>query len=503
MTARNPTSVELLAILDAAVEAVILIDAHGAVEVFSRAAERLFGYAADEVVGRNVSMLMAQKDRDLHDAYMDRYARTGVPHIIGIGREVQGRRKDGSVFAAFLSVGRMADQVPARYVGFLQDLTLRDQALAAVVRERDRANRYLETIQTMLVALDTQRRVTLINRKGCEVLGCREDALVGLDWFETAVRPEDRRDAAEEFGTLLAHGTKMPFDTEYRVQAADGSVRLIAWRYVLVREPDGSVTGILCSGDDVTETRRAELEARDAREQMMHVSRLATVGEMAAGISHELNQPLAAITTYAQAARRLLIASDFRDADITDALEQIAGQALRAGEIIRRLRNLVRNRQTQRESTQINALIEELGALTRVDARMHDVRVRLDLAAVLPELELDPIQIQQVLLNLVRNAVQALEYQESAGREVSIRTALAADGDVEIRVCDTGSGVTEDMLERLFLPFATTKSDGTGLGLAISRSIIEAHKGTLEYMPNMPRGACFVIKLPVPEGPNS
>jgi len=131
------------------------------------------------------------------------------------------------------------------------------------------------------------------------------------------------------------------------------------------------------------------------------------------------------------------------------------------------------------------------------------VRVRLDLAAVLPELELDPIQIQQVLLNLVRNAVQALEYQESAGREVSIRTALAADGDVEIRVCDTGSGVTEDMLERLFLPFATTKSDGTGLGLAISRSIIEAHKGTLEYMPNMPRGACFVIKLPVPEGPNS
>jgi two-component system, LuxR family, sensor kinase FixL len=502
MTPASPPSSELQAVFDAAVDAVILIDHRGSVEVFSRAAERLFGYRAEEVLGKNVSILMTQKDRDLHDGYMSRYERIGVPHIIGTGREVQCRRKDGSVFAAFLSVGRVGEQVPARFVGFLQDLTLRDQALAAVVRERDHTSRYLEAMQTTLVALDTQRRVTLVNRKGCELLGCREDALIGIDWFETVVKAEDRATSAEHFAALLEHGSKDPSYTEYCIRAADGSDRLFAWRYALVREPDGSATGILCSGDDITDARRAETEARDAREQMMHVSRLATVGEMAAGISHELNQPLAAITTYAQAARRLLAATDFDDEDVTDALEQIAAQALRAGEIIRRLRSLVRNRPAQREPTQINALIEELGALTRVDARMHDVRVRLDLAPVLPELKLDPIQIQQVLLNLVRNAVQALEYQESAGREVLIKTALHGGGDVEIRICDTGSGVSEDMLARLFLPFATTKSDGTGLGLAISRSIIEAHKGTLEYMPNVPRGSCFVIRLPVGEGSN-
>jgi two-component system sensor kinase FixL len=280
------------------------------------------------------------------------------------------------------------------------------------------------------------------------------------------------------------------------VNVGGGALRLIAWRYVVVEDPAGGVTGILCSGDDVTDVRHAEEEARESRERMMHVSRLATMGEMATGISHELNQPLAAITTYAQAAIRLLAAPEPQRDDVTDALEQIAAQALRAGEIIRRLRNLVRNRETQREPTRINSLIEELGTLTRADARMNDVRVTLDLAADLPLINLDRIQIQQVLLNLVRNAVQALEFTEYKDRGILISTDFNSEGEVEVRVRDTGPGVSSEILERLFLPFATTKADGTGLGLAISRSIIEAHKGRLDYSPNAPRGACFVIRLP-------
>src|SRR5580658_7975956 len=150
---------------------------------------------------------------------------------------------------------------------------------AAVVRERDRTSRYLEAIQTMLVALDMQRRVTLVNRKGCEALGRTKQALVGVDWFETVVSAEDRAIAVEEFAALLERGSSEPFHTEYRIRAADGSDRLFAWRHVLVCQPDGGATGILCSGEDVTSARRAEMEARYAREQMMHVSRLATVGE--------------------------------------------------------------------------------------------------------------------------------------------------------------------------------------------------------------------------------
>jgi len=253
----------------------------------------------------------------------------------------------------------------------------------------------------------------------------------------------------------------------------------------------------------VTDARRAEEEAREARERMMHVSRLATMGEMATGISHELNQPLAAITTYAQAAKRLLAAPQLPINDLSDALEQIAAQALRAGEIIRRLRSLVRNRETQLEPTSINGLIEELGTLTRADARMHDVRVTLDLRAGLPLINLDPIQIQQVLLNLVRNAVQALEATEYKDREILISTNVNPEGDVEVSVRDTGPGVAAEILEKLFLPFATTKPDGSGLGLAISRSIIEAHKGSLDYTANSGRGACFVIRLPTEQASSS
>jgi two-component system sensor kinase FixL len=466
-------------------------------EVFNGAAARLFGYSASDVLGKNVSMLMAGTDRDTHDGYLERYERTGVPHIIGIGREVRARRNDGSTFCALLSVGRIAKATPPRYVGFLQDQTMRKQALAAAVQERDRANGYLEAAQTILLALDLEGRVTLINRKGCEVLGLEEGDLLGKDWFDCALPSEERDAGSARFRQFLASSTEKPYYSESHIQIRDGRRRLIAWRYVAVADPDRAITGILCSGDDVTDARRAEADARDSRERMMHVSRLVTMGEMAAGIAHELNQPLAAITTYAQAARRLLAADGDADEDVSDALEQIAAQALRAGEIIRRLRHLVRTRETQRESTQINTLIQEFGTPTRADARLHDVRVRLELLDGLPELELDSIQIQQVVLNLVRNAVQSLQHSDSAEREVVIGTGLADDGDVEITVRDTGSGVAVDMLDRLFLPFATTKSDGTGLGLAISRGIIEAHKGALTYEPNTPRGACFRIRLPV------
>jgi two-component system sensor kinase FixL len=496
MAESKAPSYELQALLDAAVDAVILIDARGRIEVFNHAAERLFGYAALEVIGQNVKMLMTDKDRNQHDAYLERYRRTGVPHIIGVGREVEGRRNDGTVFFALLSVGRIAKAEPPRYVGFIQDLTLRRHALAAVVWERDRANRYLEAVQTILVALDSDRRVTLINRKGQEILGADETALLGADWFEAVVPPEERSGAVMQFEAFIAREPHRPHYTEYPVRTASGALRLIAWRYVVVEDPSGGVTGILCSGDDVTDARHAEVEAREARERMMHVSRLATMGEMATGISHELNQPLAAITSYAQAASRLLARPEPQLGDVGEALEQIAAQALRAGEIIRRLRSLVRNHETQREPTHINSLIEELGTLTRADARMNDVRVTLQLAPELPPINLDAIQIQQVLLNLVRNAVQALEFSESSDREIVIRTGMNADGEVEVQVRDTGPGVSADMLARLFLPFATTKIDGTGLGLAISRSIIEAHKGRLDYTANAPCGACFVIRLP-------
>jgi two-component system, LuxR family, sensor kinase FixL len=494
----RPTSqsFELQALLDAAVDAVILINHLGIIEVFNHSATRLFGYSPDEALGRNVKMLMTGPDREQHDDHLARYLQTGVPHIIGSGREVQARRKDGTQFAAFLSVGRIAGSDPPRFVGFIQDITQRQQALAAIQRESDRANRYLEAAQTMLVALDRAHRVTLINRKGCEILARDERSLLGVDWFDAVVPFDQRSKAAFEMDALAEREPHEPQHCEYAVMAANGTLHLIAWRCVAVEDGTGTVSGILCSGDDVTENRRAEQEATEARERLMHVSRLATMGEMASGISHELNQPLTAIANYAQASVRLLALPKPELADVREALEQIAGQALRAGEIIRRLRGLVRKRETQREHADINELIKELISLARADARSSDVRIMLDLAAELPRLSLDRVQIQQVLLNLLRNSIDALESIPPGHREVTIATGSTAADAVFVEITDNGAGIAQEMLPHLFTPFATNKSQGTGLGLAISRTIVEAHRGRLEYRANKPRGAVFILTLP-------
>jgi C4-dicarboxylate-specific signal transduction histidine kinase len=233
--------------------------------------------------------------------------------------------------------------------------------------------------------------------------------------------------------------------------------------------------------------------------RMTRVSHLATLGEMAGAIAHEINQPLAAISNFAIACERLLEFPAPELAEIRDALRQIAGQAMRAGEIIRRIRELVRARETRREPADINGLVREVWALTESDARLHGVRLSLDLASNLPTAVVDGIQIQQVLLNLIHNAIEALTGDMGGERKVVVQSRRSGTGEIEVAVVDCGPGVDPAIAQRIFDPFCTTKAQGTGLGLAISRTIIEAHRGRLEHRPNAPHGACFVVTLPVTE----
>ena len=239
-------------------------------------------------------------------------------------------------------------------------------------------------------------------------------------------------------------------------------------------------------------------DSRRLQDRLLHVSRLAAVGEMAAGIAHELNQPLAAVANYAQACERLLGLPDPDLEEVRDALRQIAAQAVRAGDIINRLRGLTRARETRGELTDVNSLIRELSDLIESDARHHQANCRIELAEQLPSLVLERAQIQQVVLALVRNALEALAEVPAGAREVRVSTVRAADGDIEILVCDNGPGISPEIAQRLFDPFCTTKPAGTGLGLASSRTIARTHGGTLEHRPNTSKGACFVLRLPAP-----
>ena len=358
---------DLKALLDAAVDGIVLIDHRGIIQVFNRAAEGLFGVAAAEVIGRNVTVLMTENDGGLHDEHLKKYMDTGVPQIIGRGREVIARRKDGSTFPAFLSVGVVEGSEPTRFVGLIQDLS-------------------------------------------------------------------DRR-----------------------------------W---------------------------AEEEARRLQERLWQVSRLATMGEMASGIAHELNQPLAAIANYSQACDRLLGQPDADIAEIREALREITGQAVRAGEIIRKLRGLATHSDSESEPTNMNRLILELADLVRSSTKVHDIQCDLDLGHDLPDLKIQPAEIQQVILNLVRNAIESFPSDGSGARRIVIRTASTGEGDIEVSVSDNGPGVASDIAPCLFEPFCSSKDKSAGLGLAISRTIIARHGGTLKYQPNHPIGACFIVRLP-------
>jgi two-component system, LuxR family, sensor kinase FixL len=244
----------------------------------------------------------------------------------------------------------------------------------------------------------------------------------------------------------------------------------------------------------IDETARSlppdELQAR-----MLHVSRLATIGEMAAGIAHELNQPLTAIANYAQACERLLARPAADLEDCRQALREITTQAVRASDIMRRLQTLARSQEMNRTSVDLDCLVRPVMGLVHSDARAHGVSCSLKLAPGLPKVTVDPVQMQHVILNLARNGIEALEATEGP-RELVISIAQAEAGEVEISVTDTGPGLDPTASARVFDPFFSTRKNATGLGLPISSTIAKAHGGSLGYRPNTPNGAVFYVRLP-------
>jgi signal transduction histidine kinase len=250
------------------------------------------------------------------------------------------------------------------------------------------------------------------------------------------------------------------------------------------------------------EQAEAEVHARKHQVELTDAARLSTLGGMAAGLAHEINQPLAAIVSYARGCARRLRAGDTRPEALLEIVESIASQALRAAAVLRRIRDFVRHRELPRERVDLGALVRDALRFAEVEGRHLGVTLRVELSPTPLAVDVDPVQIEQVILNLVRNGFEATASrlgQEGEPREVVIRTARTGRG-AEVTVSDTGPGVSPETVTRLFEPFFTTKRDGLGLGLSISRSIVEAHAGRLWASPNTPRGATFHVELPVARG---
>jgi len=247
---------------------------------------------------------------------------------------------------------------------------------------------------------------------------------------------------------------------------------------------------------DLTEREGTARRMQELQNELVHVSRLTAMGQMTAALAHELNQPLTAVMNYMNAARRTVASiEDPRAVKATEYVDKAVTQTGRAGQIIRQLREFVEKRESAREELSINTVIEEAIALGLVGSLDRNVKVLTELGADLPPVYIDKIQIQQVVINLIRNSIEAM--QESPRREIVVRTALGSDGMIEAAVADTGPGLPPEVASRLFLPFVTTKEKGMGIGLSICQSIVESHHGRIWATPNAGSGVTFRFSLPV------
>lgn len=357
------------ALMEAAVDAMIVIDETRAILRFNRAAQKMFGYSADAVRGKNVNMLMPLPHRTRHDEYVQNYMETGIAKIIGTGREVHGLKSDGTLFPMLLSVGEIA-----------------------------------------------------LEQGGCQFVG-------------------------------------------------------------IIR--------------DLTQQQATQDQVHQLEEQLLHADRLVILGELTAGIAHEINQPLTAIAAYADAGKHLIDRStDQVNPDIKNICEKVAEQARRAAEVVQRLQKLVRTGTVSKAKHDLNQIISNMLLLFEYELNKSNITLQFYPVKGLQQLYLDEIQIQQILVNLVKNSMDSISAAMQQKGRIEIRASIIGR-EVEIGVYDNGPGVPQRLRPRIFESFFTSKPKGVGLGLSICKGIAAAHGGSLSFISPEEGGSCFTLKLPL------
>lgn len=483
-------------VIEAAVDAIVIIDADGTIETFNPAAERIFGYRAEEVLGRSVNVLMPEPDATRHDGYMRHYMGGGPPQIIGRGREVVGRRKNGQTFPMDLAVGEIKGQRRRRFVGTLRDISRRRLVEQALAAREEELRLIFDNAPIGIFTGALNGRFTKVNPALCALVDYAAEDLLRMSMADLTL--EEDRERLKQAVLDLVEGLRAEASCPLRWLGRGGEELAVTLQAVLARSASGAAF-LIGQVVDRTAQLRSERESRDARERLAHVGRVTTLGEMASAIAHEINQPLTAISAYAQASRRLLGQGEPDLALLGETLEAIAAQALRAGDVVRRIRGFVSNREGGRQQAGLNEILASVLELAAIDAHSNRVTITTRLGSHLPAVLVDPVQLQQVCLNLIRNAIDAMLELPESERQLDIESG-ATDGRVWARFVDRGPGVAPTMRERLFQPFQTTKTEGMGMGLSISNSIIAAHGGSLHYADAPTGGAVFTISLPAATG---
>ena len=365
---------------------------------------------------------------------------------------------------------------------------------------RESEERYRNVVETqteLICRYLPDSTLTFVNDAYCRYFGRSRDELVGSPFI--VLIPEPERAAALKH--IESIGCRQHGETyDHQVVRPDGSIGWQQWTDHAIRDVEGSVVELQGIGRDITDLKAADMEVEQRRKEVTHLTRVAILGELSGALAHELNQPLTAILSNAQAAQRLLARDPADLAVVGEILDDIVTDDLRAGEVITRLRALLKKGEASFHPLDVNDVATEVLALARSELIERHATVDTRLAPGLPSVRGDRVQLQQVMLNLLLNACEAMSARTPAQRTLTVSTALDGSGLLLISIADRGSGIPPDAADRLFEPFFTTKSQGLGLGLSICRSIIDAHGGRLWADNNADQGATFTFALPVQHG---
>jgi two-component system sensor kinase FixL len=381
----------------------------------------------------------------------------------------------------------------------LRDITERQVAATVVLEQEERLRSILDTVPDAIIVIDETGVIESYSAAAQRLFGHTAPQVVGRN--VRMLMPSPYREAHDGYlQRYLQTGERRIIGIGRVVvgQRADGSTFPMELHVGEMRVDSRRLfTGFV---RDLSELQQTKKRLQDVHAELLHASRLSMMGRMASTLAHEINQPLTAIANYVQAAKHMLASGrPEQTARVAETLEKVAAQAIRAGVIIQRMRDFMTRGETERRFEDLNNVVEEASALALVGAREYGIRVNFQLDADLPAVLIEKVQIQQVVLNLVRNAVEVL--QSCARREITVGTARHADPELaEILIADSGPGLPEEVSSRIFQPFVSTKPHGMGLGLSISREIVERHGGQLRAV-STPEGTTFCFTLPFADVP--
>jgi PAS domain S-box-containing protein len=487
------------AILDSALDCIVTIDHEARITEFNLAAERTFGYRRDEVMGKPLAdVIIPPSLREEHRRGFARYLATREERVLGRRLEMTAVRADGSEFPVELAITRIPLKGPPSFTGYLRDITERKES----EKELRRSEAFLAEAQRLSATGSFSWRVAteeiVWSEQLYRIFEFDQDVAVTLELIRSRIHPEDVPkwsgvvDSARDAGGDLEH--------EYRLLMPDRSVKFVYLVAHGTRDKDGRMEYI-GAVQDVTERRLSEEALGKVRSELTHVTRVTSLGALTASIAHEVNQPLSGIVTNASTCLRMLAA----DPPNVDGARETARRTIRDGnrasDVISRLRALFSKKSGTSELIDLNEAVREVIALSMSELQRNRVILRSELADGVPAVMGDRVQLQQVVLNLLINALDAMKGVDDRPRQLAIRTERDEGDRVRLSVQDTGVGLDPQSMDRLFEAFYTTKSGGMGIGLSVSRSIIESHHGRLWAAPNDGPGATFSFSIPCrPEG---